>query len=129
MFREWRRRLDGALAHLPQPLRRLRVDRAVIGVITDVARWEGGRRRRGVGRSEMIADLLAWTSAGLLAAAPGRGPATTGVTVGVAPNVDTLYSLAWLDLDTFQLAHANTECDLALGRRTHGSQLPPEPAG
>jgi AcrR family transcriptional regulator len=78
VFREWRRRLEGALAHLPQPLRRLRVDRAVIGVITDVARWEGGRRRRGVGRSEMIADLVAWTSAGLLAAAPGRGPATTG---------------------------------------------------
>lgn len=89
-----------------------------------------------------------------LAARPASSPATAlnnlghqrqladpDLTVGVAPNVDTLYSLAWLDLDagpfvletpdfgeryhTFQLAHANTECDLALGRRTHGSQLPP----
>jgi len=61
--------------------------------------------------------------------------------VGVAPNVDTLYSLAWVDLAsgpfvletpdfadryyTFQLAHADTSCEQSLGQRTHGSQLPP----
>ena len=60
---------------------------------------------------------------------------------GVAPNVDTLYSLAWLDLDeapfvlespnfgdryyAFQIGYADTECDLCPGLRTHGPQLPP----
>jgi hypothetical protein len=60
---------------------------------------------------------------------------------GVAPNVDTLYSLAWLDLAdepfvleapdfgpryyTFQIGHADTTTQLSLGARTHGPQLPP----
>jgi hypothetical protein len=60
---------------------------------------------------------------------------------GVAPNVDTLYSLAWLDLAaepfvleapdfgpryyTFQMAYGDTAADVSLGRRTHGPQLPP----
>jgi hypothetical protein len=60
---------------------------------------------------------------------------------GVAPNVDTLYSLAWLDLAegpfvleapdfgsryyTFQLAYGDTGADHSLGQRTHGSRLPP----
>ena len=60
---------------------------------------------------------------------------------GVAPNVDTLYSLAWLDTDetpfvfetpnfgdryyAFQIGYADTECDLCPGLRTHGPQLPP----
>lgn len=63
------------------------------------------------------------------------------MTVGVAPNVDTLYSVAWLDLRvgafllqvppivdryyTFQIATADTECRTSLGRRTHGEALPP----
>jgi AcrR family transcriptional regulator len=76
VFRDWRRRLeDECLAHLSKPLRRMRVDRAVTGVITDVARWEGGRARRGLSRDEMVDDLVAWTSAALLAAAPA--PRTT----------------------------------------------------
>jgi hypothetical protein len=60
--------------------------------------------------------------------------------VGVAPNVDTLYALAWLDMDqgpfvlvtpnfgsryyTFQMAQADSSTDVALGQRTNGSQLP-----
>jgi len=60
---------------------------------------------------------------------------------GIAPNVDTLYSLAWLDLAdepfvleapdfgsryyTFQIGYADTATDLSLGARTHGRQLPP----
>jgi hypothetical protein len=60
---------------------------------------------------------------------------------GIAPNVDTLYSLAALDLDsgpfvletpdfgsryyTFQMACGDTATELSLGARTHGSQLPP----
>jgi hypothetical protein len=59
---------------------------------------------------------------------------------GVAPNVDTLYSLAWLDLAegpfvleapdfgsrfyTFQFGLADTATELSLGARTHGSRLP-----
>jgi hypothetical protein len=61
--------------------------------------------------------------------------------VGVAPNVDTLYSVAWVDLDagprrlvvpdfgdryySVQVALADTSSPWALGRRTHGGQLPP----
>ena len=61
--------------------------------------------------------------------------------VGVAPNVDTLYSLAWIDTDqepfvletpdfgdryySFQIAFADTECAVCPGQRTHGSRLPP----
>jgi hypothetical protein len=63
------------------------------------------------------------------------------LTVGVAPNVDTLYTLAWLDTSggpfvfetpdfgdryyTFQIGYADTECDICPGQRTHGRQLPP----
>ena len=60
--------------------------------------------------------------------------------IGVAPNVDTLYSLAWLDLArepfvleapdfgaryyTFQMGYGDSAADLSLGSRTHGGQLP-----
>lgn len=70
-----------------------------------------------------------------------RDLATPALRQGVAPNNDTLYSLAWLDLDagpfvltapdfgdryyTLQLGHADTTTDLALGQRSHGGQLPP----
>lgn len=62
------------------------------------------------------------------------------LTVGVGPNVDTLYSVAWLDLDagpfvletpdfgdryyTFQIALDDTSCEFSYGQRTHGRQLP-----
>jgi len=60
---------------------------------------------------------------------------------GVAPNNDTLYSLAWLDLHdgpfvmttpdfgaryyVFQMGQADSSTAQALGRRTHGRHLPP----
>jgi hypothetical protein len=60
---------------------------------------------------------------------------------GVAPNNDTLYSLAWIDTAagpfvfetpdfgrryyTFQMGQADTSTELALGQSTHGSRLPP----
>jgi hypothetical protein len=60
---------------------------------------------------------------------------------GVAPNVDTLYTLGWLDLAgepfvletpdfggrfyTFQIGYADTATEVSLGARTHGGQLPP----
>lgn len=60
---------------------------------------------------------------------------------GVAPNNDTLYSLAWLDLAgepfvlespdfgnryyTFQMGQADTTTVQSLGQRTYGGQLPP----
>jgi hypothetical protein len=61
--------------------------------------------------------------------------------LGVAPNNDTLYSLAWLDLSddafvleapnfgeryyTFQMGQADTSTVQSLGQSTHGAQLPP----
>jgi len=60
---------------------------------------------------------------------------------GVAPNNDTLYSVAWVDTDagpfvletpdfgdryyTFQFGQADTTTDQALGQSTHGRRLPP----
>ncbi|WP_176488999.1 DUF1254 domain-containing protein [Rhizorhabdus dicambivorans] len=60
---------------------------------------------------------------------------------GVAPNNDTLYSLAWLDMRegpfvlempdfgdryyTVQFGQADSSTEQALGQRTHGGQLPP----
>lgn len=60
---------------------------------------------------------------------------------GIAPNNDTLYSLAWLDVSqqpfvletpdfgkryyTFQMALADTSTAMSVGQRTHGGQLPP----
>jgi hypothetical protein len=59
---------------------------------------------------------------------------------GVAPNVDTLYSLAWLDLSdgpfvldtpafgsryySFQFGNGDTSAEISVGIRTHGSRLP-----
>lgn len=70
-----------------------------------------------------------------------RELATPETRHGVAPNNDTLYSLAWLDLNdgpfvlttpdfgsryyTFQMGQADSSTDVALGQRTHGSHLPP----
>jgi hypothetical protein len=70
-----------------------------------------------------------------------RKLATPELRVGVAPNNDTLYNLAWLDLNdgpfvmttpdfgaryyTFQMGQADSSTDVALGQRTHGAQLPP----
>lgn len=70
-----------------------------------------------------------------------RALSDPGLRVGVAPNVDTLYSVAWLDLDqgepllvtphfreryySFQIALADTRSPWSLGQRTHGPQLPP----
>ena len=70
-----------------------------------------------------------------------RALATPELRVGVAPNNDTLYNLAWLDMNegpfvmttpdfgaryyTFQMGQADSSTDVALGQRTHGHQLPP----
>jgi hypothetical protein len=70
-----------------------------------------------------------------------RRLADATVEVGVAPNVDTLYTLSWLDLAeepfvletpdfgsrfyTFQMGYGDTATEFSLGRRTHGSELPP----
>jgi hypothetical protein len=70
-----------------------------------------------------------------------RSLATPESRAGVAPNNDTLYNLAWLDLNdgpfvlttpdfgkryyTFQMGQADSSTDVALGQRTHGHQLPP----
>ena len=63
------------------------------------------------------------------------------LTAGVAPNVDTLYSLAFLDLDagpflltmpnfgdryySVQICESDTTTRIVLGQRTSGPQLPP----
>jgi hypothetical protein len=63
------------------------------------------------------------------------------LTAGVAPNVDTLYSLAFVDLDsgTFelrlpdfgnryysvQIGEADSSTNTVVGQRTHGSRIPP----
>ncbi|MET0821860.1 MAG: DUF1214 domain-containing protein [Aeromicrobium sp.] len=69
-----------------------------------------------------------------------RELSTPELRVGVAPNVDTLYSVAWVDLDagprrlvlpdfgdryySVQVALSDTSSPWALGRRTHGGRLP-----
>ncbi|MCW1384922.1 DUF1214 domain-containing protein [Novosphingobium sp. KCTC 2891] len=61
--------------------------------------------------------------------------------VGVGPNNDTIYSLAWVDLAggplvvttpdfgsryyTFSINFADSSAEQSLGQRTHGGQLPP----
>ena len=61
--------------------------------------------------------------------------------VGVGPNNDTIYSLAWVDLSqgplvittpdfgdryyTFSINFADSSAEQSLGQRTHGRQLPP----
>lgn len=73
--------------------------------------------------------------------AHARELATPEMRQGVAPNNDTLYSLAWLDMNdgpfvletpdfgaryyTFQMGQADSSTDVALGQRTHGPRLPP----
>jgi hypothetical protein len=70
-----------------------------------------------------------------------RALATPDTRIGVAPNSDTLYSLAFLDMDqgpfvlqspdfgpryyTFQFGQADTATEQSLGQRTHGAKLPP----
>ncbi len=70
-----------------------------------------------------------------------RALATPDMKQGVAPNNDTLYSLAWLDTNdgpfvletpdfgtryyTFQMGQADTSTTQSPGQRTHGSHLPP----
>lgn len=70
-----------------------------------------------------------------------RALATPDMKQGVAPNNDTLYSLAWLDTNdgpfvletpnfgmryyTFQMGQADTTTTQSPGQRTNGSRLPP----
>ena len=90
-----------------------------------------------------------FTRAGDGGAAPGvlnrfkhrRRLAGPEMRVGVGPNNDTIYSLAWLDLGngplvitapdfgtryyTFSINFADSSAEQSLGQRTHGGQLPP----
>ena len=70
-----------------------------------------------------------------------RALSTPETRLGVAPNNDTLYSIAWLDLSlepfvlecpdfgqryyTFQFGQADSSTDQSFGQRTHGARLPP----
>jgi hypothetical protein len=83
------------------------------------------------------------TSAGAAVNAIGhqRELSSPELRVGVAPNVDTLYSVAWIDLEagprrltlpdfgdryySVQVALSDTSSPWALGRRTHAGRLPP----
>lgn len=83
------------------------------------------------------------TSAGAALGRVGhqRALSDPGLRVGVAPNVDTLYSVAWLDLDagehelrtpaygqryySYQVGLADTGSPWSFGQRTHGPLLPP----
>ena len=69
-----------------------------------------------------------------------RRLADASLKLGVAPNVDTLYSLAWIDLAaepfvfetpdfgpryyTFQMGCGDSSCTQSPGARTHGPKLP-----
>jgi hypothetical protein len=80
-------------------------------------------------------------TAPLNAVGHARRLATPATRLGVAPNHDTLYSLAWLDTCahsfvlevpdfgqryyTFQMGQGDTSTDMSLGQRTHGGKLPP----
>lgn len=84
---------------------------------------------------------LAVAAAPVNAFGHARTLATPATRVGVAPNNDTLYSLAWLDLTTgpfvveapdfndryytFQMGQADSSSARCWGQRTHGGQLPP----
>jgi hypothetical protein len=70
-----------------------------------------------------------------------RALATPETRIGVAPNNDTLYALAFLDTQagpfvletpdfgdryyTFQFGQADTSTEQSFGQRTHGAKLPP----
>lgn len=87
------------------------------------------------------------TSAGARAGRLGHQRRLAGpdLAVGVAPNVDTLYSVAWLDLGggerevvlpdpgdrylSLQVGCADTTSPLVISRRTHGDRLPPVRVG
>jgi len=92
-------------------------------------------------RDAKDAASAAVASAPLNTLGHARRLATPDTRVGVAPNNDTLYSLAWLDLAarsfvlrtpdfgdryySFQMGQADTSSELCFGQRTHGSRLPP----
>ncbi len=85
------------------------------------------------GRNTMVAPLNHWSHKRQLAGPDYR--------IGVGPNNDTVYSLAWVDLGngpivfeapdfgdryyTFSMDLADSSAQQSLGQRTHGGQLPP----
>jgi AcrR family transcriptional regulator len=66
-FERWRDQLVGVLPDVPIRLRQVRVDHAVAMVIGALARWEGGRGRRGLGHEALLVDLIDTTVAFLTA--------------------------------------------------------------